>query len=141
MVARIKIASGVASPFRVSLSGVDVGSADFDQLIFDGNQMPFRVWSNNYMNANLIPYGAGGFANYTAGPATYSCPSGQFPMFNVMWRSGDGSASDVLRTAKEIGGMINESDRVFYALAFIRQNNPSGLSSAYCNYLIFKNYG
>jgi hypothetical protein len=141
MVAGVKIKGGVASPFRVAVSGVDAASADFDQLIFDANQQPLRVWANGYFNASLIPYGTAGLAMPTFGLTTYACPAGQFPLFNVMFRPGDGGASDFLQTAKGIGGVINESDRGFYALSFLRQAGPSTVSTHYCNYLIFKNYG
>jgi hypothetical protein len=141
MVARVKISSGASSPFRVSVSGADVNSADFDQLVFDGNQMPFRIWKNGYMNANLIPAGTTGLAIATQGLLTYACPTGQFPMFNVMWRIPDGTPSDVLRTPKEVGAMINESDRNLYSLSFAKQSNSTSPGQAYCNYLIYKNYG
>lgn len=141
MVNRLKIASGVTSPFQVSVSGVDVNSAAFNQLIFDGNQQPYRVWANSYIAANLIPYGAAGVVAPTAGPTTYSCPSGQFPLFNVMWRIPDGSPSDYLKTGKEVGGVIDQTDRKFYGISFARQTSPSGASYAYCNYLILRNFG
>lgn len=142
MVQRVKIAPGASSPFRVSVAGADVNSADFDELIFDGNQMPFRIWANNYIQANLIPYGTSGLAMATKSTLqTYSCPAGQFPMFNIMWRVPDGSPSDTLKTPKEVGAMINDADRYLYALSFAKQAGPSTISYAYCNYLIYKNYG
>jgi len=110
-------------------------------LVFDGNQMPFRIWANNYISANLIPYGTSGLAIATKGPLTYSCPSGQFPMFNAMWRIPDGSPSDLLKTPKEVGAMINDSDRYLYSLSFAKQAGPSTIAYAYLNYLIYKNYG
>lgn len=142
MVARVKIQGGASSPFRVSVATVDVATADFDQTIFDGNQQPFRIWSNNYIAANLIPsFASGGLAYATQGPSVYTTPSGQFPMFNVMWRIPDGTASDKLKTAKQVGGVINSADGKFYGISYARQSNPSSISYAYCNYLIYKNYG
>lgn len=141
MVKRVKISSGNSSPFVVSVPGVDLATAAFDEWIFNGNQMPFRIWSNNYINTNLIPAGSSGLAYATQGPSVYSTPSGQFPMFNVMWRIPDGTASDKLKTAKQIGGVINGADGKLYGISYARQSNPSSISYAYCNYLIFKNYG
>jgi hypothetical protein len=141
MVARVKIQGGASSPFRVSVATVDVATADFDQTIFDGNQMPFRIYSNNYIQANLTFYASPALAYATQGPSVYSTPSGQFPMFNVMWRVPDGAPSDKLKTSKQIGGMINSADGKFYALAFARQSGPTTIAYAYCNYLIYRNYG
>jgi hypothetical protein len=143
MVARVKIQGGASSPFRVSVATVDVATAAFDQLIFDGDQMPFRIYANSYIQANLIPSSAsGGLAYATQGPAVYATPSGQFPMFNVMWRIPDGTASDKLKTPKQIGGVINSVDGKFYGISYAKQSAGVGsISYAYCNYLIYKNYG
>jgi hypothetical protein len=62
-------------------------------------------------------------------------------MFNVMWRIPDGTASDKLKTAKQVGGVINSADGKFYGISYARQSNPSSISYAYCNYLIYRNYG
>lgn len=141
MVGRVKIQGGATSPFRVSVATVDVATAAFDQLIFDGNQMPFRIWSNNYIQTNLIPAGSSGLAYATQGPAVYATPSGQFPMFNVMWRIPDGTASDKLKTPKQVGGVINSADGKFYGISYARQSSSGTIAYAYCNYLIYKNYG
>jgi hypothetical protein len=142
VVGRVKIQGGASSPFRVSVATVDVATADFDQLIFDGNQQPFRIWSTNYIAADLIPYGTAGLAMPTKSTLqTYACPAGQFPMFNIMYRIPDGSPSDVLRTPRSIGGMIDAADRYLYALSFGKQSGPTTISYAYCNYLIYRNYG
>lgn len=142
MVQRVKISSGASSPFVVSVPGVDVATAAFDEWIFNGNQQPFRIYLNHYIQANLIPASSsGGLAYATQGPSVYSTPSGQFPMFNVMWRIPDGTASDKLKTAKQVGGVINSADGKFYGISYARQSSSGTIAYAYCNYLIYRNYG
>ena len=44
MTRRVIYQGGSGSPFRVSASGVDAALAEFNDLIFDANQPPLRLW-------------------------------------------------------------------------------------------------
>lgn len=141
MVAAVKLGSFGGSPFRVAIPGIDAGSADFDQTIFDANQRPYRIFSNGYFNAAMGNIVGAGLFLPTQGPFTYSTPSGQFPLFNIMWRYPDGTANDVLRTASACAGLLSATDGHVWGLSYNRHPNGSANTSNYCNYLVFKNFG
>lgn len=138
MTNRIKIASGSASPFRVSASGVDVNGATFDGLIFDGNQMPLRIHSYGYVSAAVDPVGG---IKGTPGPYGPPTASGTYPLFTIVWRATTISGLP-LRTVGPNAGGVFDSVNQLHALTY---RDPAGvtgpLPNTLVNYLIFRNAG
>lgn len=138
MTNRIKITSGSASPFRVAASGVDVNNATFDGLIFDGNQMPLRIYSYGYVSAAVA--NPAGIA-MTAGPYGPATPLGTYPLFTIAWRAGGSGPSVHLRTVGPYGGGTFDSSNRFHALTFRPSGVLGSIPNTLVNYLIFRNAG
>lgn len=81
---RVIIDATASSPLRVSAAGVDASGATFDNLIFDANQPPLRVYLNGWMRVPVMSVGAV-FANWANGPPYREGPAGTHPIFMVMW--------------------------------------------------------
>ena len=162
---RVIIGPGGSSPFRVSVAGVDAAGAQFNDLIFDGNQPPLRLFLNGYIAVDAISQSdsAGGVTLRIAyGPSGPVVPSGTNALFLTMWRQpnlavgnfryngGNGFpitpqfASSNSTTGQGGGGTMDNSR--FIALSFSRPILlPSGFWTGfptpnYVNYCIFKNY-
>lgn len=152
MVKRVTIdCSGASlSPFRVSVAGVDVDSAEFNDLIFDGNQSPLRLWGTGWGSVSGISYddwAVGGknvvSAIIAAGPTT---PSGTTPVFMTMWRPAVGGflRTPIFRNTHSVGaGGGGLSSGNFCGLSFSvgspgSPSTPAG--DIYVNYALFKNY-
>jgi hypothetical protein len=87
--------SGVSgSPLRISVAGVDALTAQFNNVIFDGNQSPFRLLVTGFTTVNGITWNQRQFGkNINEGPAIplpLSSPPGTTPIFTTMWRLNDG---------------------------------------------------
>lgn len=138
------------SPFRVSASGVDVDLAEFNDLIFDGNQSPLRLWGSGWATVGGISYN-----DWLAGKNTVErsivttpvTPAGTTPVFMTMWRvvgSGQFLHTPIFRNSSSVaagGGGI--SSGVWYGLSFSVGGpaSPSTPASDIAvNYAIFKNY-
>lgn len=89
MTDRVVFQASAASPLRVSVAGVSAASAQFNNLIFDGNQPPMRLAINGWVAVTVITD-----ANWTAGqtiaeqsavPAP-TVPAGTTPIFMIMFR-------------------------------------------------------
>lgn len=156
MARRLRLQSGSA-PLRVSVAGVDVAGASFDQIIFDANQTPLRLWQNNYASfgtSEHMPTSAVGQAIIKYGAGRPSTPSGTNPLFMVMWRcqkqagSNDGTIQHVtagyngltaLPSNQQGGaGAIMGSDGL-YVMDFCRRD-AGYYYPLYVNYAIFRNY-
>lgn len=77
------------SPLLISVAGVDAASAEFNDLIFDGNQSPLRLWATGYLTIGGITYNdfiGGKNINTGVTGAAFGTPSGTFPVFMTMWR-------------------------------------------------------
>lgn len=149
---RLVVQGSSASPFRVSGGGVDAGTADTFDLLFDGNQSPLRVWSTGYVAAtplepaNLAP------ALVTPGPGVIAAPAGQAPIFMLAGRQFNSSPNPpTLNTVYHasggggFGGII--ANNQFFAVNF-RRNVYNGNDGAlalnglvYVNFCIFRNIG
>jgi len=150
MVKRVTIdCAGAISPFRVSAAGVDVDSAEFNNLIFDGNQSPLRLWGTGYGAVAGISYDDWFFGKnivssiIIAGPST---PSGTTPVFMTMWRPAAGGFLKTpifINSHSVAGGGGGFSSGNFCGLSF-SVGFPSApttpASNIYVNYAIFKNY-
>lgn len=94
---RLRIETG-ASPFRVSMTGYDAAGATFDQVLFDANQAPLRLYSRGYTDVETVPnYSSPGVIDITYfktkfASARPSTPLGTFPLFALMWRTDNASA-------------------------------------------------
>lgn len=139
MTSRIRIAAGSASPFRVSASGVDVNNATFDGLLFDGNQMPLRVYAAGYVSAAVEP--VAGIMG-TPGPFGPATPAGTYPLFTIAWRAIRTNTTLTLRTVGPDGGGAFDSSNRLHALTFRPPGGVVGdLPNTLVNYLIFRNAG
>jgi hypothetical protein len=146
MTERVKIDSTAASPFRVSSAGAAVDTAEFNTLIFDGNQSPMRLWATGYIlvtgisDADFI----GGKNVNVDHTGSFPTPTGTTPVFITVWRrDGDPTGSVItpfFGSRSGAGGGVCSGTFVganFHAAA-------SGVggpgASAYTNYCIFKNH-
>lgn len=150
---RVIIDSTAASPFRVSVAGVDASSAQFNDLIFDGNQSPIRLWATGYIlvdGTTWNDFNLGGKNTTEAGgPGGFTTPSGTTPVFVTMWRRNDGigkiftpsfQASSNVTNGGGGGGICSGQ---FLGLSFNvgAPGAPTSLPAQnYTNYCIFKNY-
>ncbi|WP_027578493.1 hypothetical protein [Bradyrhizobium sp. Ai1a-2] len=90
MARRVIIESNAASPLLVSVPGVDAAGAQFNQVIFNGNQPPLRLVATG---VSLVPgifnseYAGG--KNINEGPPTFifTPPPGVTPVFIVAVRN------------------------------------------------------
>jgi len=162
---RVIIGPGGSSPFRVSVTGVDAAGAQFNDLIFDGNQPPLRLFLNGFMAIDPLSQGEssdGITVKLVAGPTGPAVPGGTNAMFLTMWRQPNGAVGNYLynggagyvttpqfasssSSTGQGGGGGMDSSR-FIGLSFARPILlPSGFwtgftGPTYINYCIFKNY-
>lgn len=152
MTRRVIIDGNAASPFRVSVAGVDAASAEFNDLIFDGNQAPLRLWGTGWMTIGGISYNdfIGGKNINTSHTGSFSTPSGTFPVFMTMWRNSSDpnnliytpSFQTAANNANQGGGGGGICGGVFKGFNS-NHGLPSSPSSpapdAYVNFCVFKN--
>lgn len=147
---RVVLGPGGASPFRVSVAGVDAAGAQFSDLIFDADQAPLRIFLNGviavpYINSSVDPSKT---INHVVGPAGPSVPAGTSALFLVMHRAPESSGGGLLRTplfdsfdtTLGQGGGGAMEDGFFRALSFLKSGPPGYPTGNYINYCIFKNY-
>lgn len=146
------IDSTAASPFRVSVAGVDAASAEFNNLIFDGNQSPLRLWATGFMTIVGITYNnfLGGQNLSTATAGSFPTPSGTFPVFMTMWRNtGDANnrvwspsfqpANNASVLGGGGGGICSAVFKGFNANRGLATAPDAPATSEYVNYCVFKN--
>ena len=93
MTDRVILQAGGVSPLRMSVSGVDVSGAQFNNLIFDANQMPLRLYATGFQAVAGMTWNQRLFGqNVREGSPVplYTAPSGQSQMFLVAWRRNNG---------------------------------------------------
>ncbi|WP_454629512.1 hypothetical protein [Bradyrhizobium cenepequi] len=92
---RVLYEAGGGRPLRISASSsVDPTLAEFNDLIFDANQPPLRLWGTGYTQIPGITRNEWNFGkNVNEGSpiSVFGAPVGQTPIFMTMWRSGDTS--------------------------------------------------
>lgn len=88
---RLVIDANSGSPMRVSVGGVDAQGAQFDNLIFDANQPPLRVFMNGWVSVDWYPYPFAWtsrfmpYASWYWGYPLPPSPPGTSPLFLTMW--------------------------------------------------------
>jgi hypothetical protein len=147
MTRRVIIDSTAASPFRVSVAGVDVLTAEFNDLIFDGNQSPLRLLATGWVVCpahTWNEYTFGKNMNEASGP-TYTL-AGK-PVFLVAGRVDDG-LGNLTTTFARPGAAGSGHGGAFCSGTFIGVSFQGGAPAVpdaagpntLCNYAIFKNY-
>lgn len=154
--------AGIQSTLRVAVAGAGFPPAsDFNNVIFDGNQAPLRLWNKGYIQVPPIPpLGPGGLAypvlaiegsrNYPDSPNP--------PLFLLSGRSMSGGVLStpwhIVPTApfqrgasQGFGGVITYQNRYFYGINFTDPNNntdsgyPPVVYNQAINFAILKNSG
>lgn len=147
MTRRVIIDSTAASPFRVSVAGVDAASAEFNDLIFDGNQSPLRLLATGYVACGGHTWNEYTFGKNVAEASglTYSL-SGR-PVFLVAGRVDNGFGA--LTTPNAYPGAAGSGhggafcSGTFIGISFLggAPLNPDALpNNTFCNYAVFRNY-
>ena len=156
MARRVIIQADASSPLRVSASGVDAAGAQFNNLIFDGNQPPLQLWATGFLSASVLGFSDSQAANFTNGPSVPTTPPGTTPIFLTVVRqpisSGvvnpgaiDGSYSPGFRTYNFYGmggAIVDDGGNLF--LGFNCNRDTTGTmfnGSGVINYAIMQNYG
>lgn len=154
--------AGIQSTLRVATAGAGFPPAsDFNNVIFDGNQVPLRVWNKGYLSIPPIPpIGSGGLAYpilQIDGSAQYTQTANP-PLFFVLQRSE--GASQTYSAWHQVptvpfqrggsqgaGGVITYQNRFFYGINFTDPNNftdsgyPPVVYNMRLNFCILKNSG
>lgn len=143
------------SPFKVSVAGVDAAGAQFNNLIFDGNQPPLQLWATGAISAPVLQFGDSQAANFTNGPSVPVTPAGTTPIFLTVVRqpisSGvvnpgaiDGSYSPGYRTYNFYGlggAIVDDGGNIFLGFNCNRDTTGTMFSgSGVINYAIMQNY-
>lgn len=160
MTRRVIINSGAASPLRISVAGVDAATAEFNALIFDGNQSPLRLWGTGYVTVEGMSqneyYGGQNVRELSAG-AVVATPPGTTPVFMTMWRNSADSQGRLWSPSFQNGGYNNAGSSgigggggaicsgQFIGVSFSYALSVSGDPTIrpapnYTNYCVFKNY-
>lgn len=149
---RVKIDGSASSPFRVSVAGVDVSGAEFNTLIFDGNQSPLRLWATGYINVAGISdsdFSIGGKNINVDYTGSFPTPSGTTPIFITMHKRSDGPSGNPNGfTVTPYFGSREGGGGGICSGVFVGANFHVGIPGtgstpgppAYCNYCIFKDY-
>lgn len=152
MVKRVIIDSTAASPLRVSVSGVDADSAEFNDLIFDGNQSPLRLWGVGYGYAAGFSYNSwigGKNVNEGSSIPVLNTPTGTTSIF-VVQQVQEGSGGNArppfwqTGTSGQLGGGGGICSSSLFCPISMNSGPPGAPSSpaggSYVNFMIFKNY-
>lgn len=153
MARRVIIDSTAASPLRISVAGVDAAGAEFNNLIFDANQSPLRLWATGWGSIAGMTWNerlAGKNVNESTLASGFTTPSGTTPIFMTCWRLSNDALNrlftpsfDPSSNAITGGGGGAVCSGSFIGVAFT-VGTPSAPDTApavtYVNYCVFKNY-
>ena|SRR5258708_1922513 len=145
--------STAASPLRISVAGVDAATAQFNAVIFDGNQPPLRLSSTGYVAIGGITWNQHlGGQNVAEGPAVglTPTPAGTTSVFMTMWRNSTDSFGRVYTPSFQgsANGSQGGGGGGICSNNFCSANFTTGAPGApdspgatiYVNYCVFKNY-
>lgn len=158
---RVLITPGASSPLRVSVVGVDASGAQFDDLLFDANQPPMRLYANGWGRVSYTAPGDGNILQWARLALLPSTPAGTFPLFmtmsyqpNLSTPGSEGAYSaggspygttTFFNAATGAGGAVG--DGWFTGISFNKQSLlPSGATypnypdQTHVSYAIFRNY-
>lgn len=141
MARRVIFQSSAASPLRISVAGSDAASAQFNQLIFDGNQPPLRLWSTGWIAVVPLAFANTAQVLFQDGPTLPVTPAGTVPIFFTVTRQqelvgvGGGITNPVNEPANrtyDAAGMAGAvfavgGSNVFTAMNFNRDNSVGGI--------------
>ena len=154
---RIVFKGGGSAPFTVAAAGRDADGdrSDFENLIFNGNQPPLRLWGKSVVVVPGIQANNNAIGVIAKGGSIMPTPAGLWPLFCVVGQfTSDAGPSKRPITGpfftspsgygSGFGGALS-SDGYFYGVNFTTRRTPQGetpQSLAYqIYYAIFKNYG
>ena len=146
MAHRVVIDSSAASPFRVGVAGVDAATAEFNDLIFDANQPPLRLWGTGFIDVAGFSFNQhSGGQNMVEGTpaAVVSVPSGLSPVFLTVVRNQSSNPNNLVSSPGSNFGGGGVCSNFFVPVNY--QFGPPSLPdnpgpSIYVNYAIMKNY-
>jgi hypothetical protein len=147
MAQRLRIGPGAGSPFLVSVAGVNAdGSTTYNNLIFNGNCPPLRIWSTGFITATQPASGALPLPYPVAGPAGFTTPGGTYPLFlTVGYIPVSGSPVRILSTPFRVFGGGGGGHGLVVAntgqLFALNNGLPSTTTTVFVNYCILRNYG
>lgn len=141
MAKRVIFQSGAASPLRISIVGADASAAQFNQLIFDGNQPPLRLWSSGWLSIVPLQFANTAQVLYQDGPTLPVAPSGTVPIFFTITRQQElvgvgggitsplnGPANRTYDASGMAGAVFNVGgSNIFTGLNFNRDNSVGGI--------------
>lgn len=156
LIDRLVIAADAGSPMRVSASGASAAVAQFNDLIFDANQPPLRLWGTGWQQLIGVSFNefAGGKNTNEGSPTVVAgSPDGTTPIFMVMAIGAPGGGIQISRPPNRAnsgsgggGGSICRSGGInyFIPLTFGSVGPPSTPDvqgvGALVNYAICRNW-
>jgi hypothetical protein len=81
------------SPLLISASGSSAATAQFNSLVFNGNQPPLRLWGTGFTTVDGMSWNehlGGQNVRESAPIAILAVPAGFAPIFLTAWRCNDG---------------------------------------------------
>ncbi len=152
MVKRVRLGGGGDSPLRISVAGVDVDLAEFNNLIFDGNQPPLRLSQLTWVYVEGMSWdewtGGQNTREAVAG-AVIASPTGTTPIF---FSTGVEISNTFMKTpfhsntvAGGFGASITQSSGTNYAIGTCHNNGAPAVPTVrnagyYVNFAIMKNW-
>jgi hypothetical protein len=139
------------SPLRISVAGADALTAQFNNLIFDGNQPPLRLWGTGFTSVVGITFNERlGGKNVSEGSPipVVAVPAGLTPVFMTHWRKDDGLGRLFTPSFQGsnnglIGGGGGGICSGFFCAACFATGAPGAPDSlppaTFVNYCVFKN--
>lgn len=156
MAKRVIFDCSTASPLKVSVAGIDADLAEFNNLIFDANQPPYRLWGTGYQSLIGISYNdyIGGQNTREGTPVLVAAsPSGTVPIFLLAPIVGGGGGiqwpgfpyRNNAGTSGGGGAICRNSGNNYFIPVTFGNIGPPGTptipgAGAYVNYTVFKNY-
>ncbi len=152
MVKRVTLGGSGGSPLRISVAGVDVDLAEFNNLIFDGNQPPLRLSQLTWVFVEGMSWNewtGGQNTREAVAGAVVSSPAGTTPIWFTTGIQIDNtfmfSPFHTNTVASGFGSSICQSGGTNYAIGTCHNNGAPAVPTArnagfYVNFAIMKNW-